>query len=345
MFRWLGYVFSLVVVLWGDRAWAHVVDILWTPGGDDKTSETASRLRGELLTMGLEVRVQRAAVPVGEPSEDLKWRLTRVSPGADAVMTVAVDNEAALVVDVWISDDGQVMSRLVTVSESLASAHAPEKVAIRAAEALHSRFVERDLEAAVPPADAVRAQVTQDESPPLEQQSEHVPRNFALAAGGALVVGPRGLEARVVPLLRFEWSATSWLSLQAVVAGFGSSSTVNAAEGSARVSQHYGVLGVNYELPRLSALRPFIGTSFGGLLSTVDGEAQSPFVAHDVQRAAWLLELSLGTHWELTPRFYLTFAGHTHFTQPSIVVRVVDRVAGISGRPNWVASLAAGVRL
>ncbi len=343
MRRRLGWLWAVVIACWGHQALAQSVAVLWNSSGDDRAPETASRLRGELLAMGLKV-IHRGEPAGGASGEDNRALLSAAPRDVDAWMTVTSD-DGALVVAVWVTGDNREFTPLVTLSESLDSKNAPEQLAIRAAEALHSRFVERDMEAdsssrrdVALPSEAVRV--------PTEYESElNVPRKFGLAVGGAAIVPTQGLTAAFMPLARFAWSVTPLLSVQVTLAGFGSSSRATTPEGSARVSQHYGVLGASYHLPRLLAFEPFVGTSLGALLSSIEGSAQSPFTAHDIQHAAWLMELSVGTHLELSQRHYLTFTGHAQFARPSLDVRVVDQVVGVSGRPNWVASLTTGVRL
>ncbi len=344
MRRRLGCLLAVVISCWVDQAWAHSVAVLWGSSGDDRAPETASRLRGELLAMGLKVTVQGKQAAGGASGDGHRALLNGAPRDVDAWMTVTVD-DMTLVVAVWVTGESREFTTLVTLSESLDSKNAPEQLAIRAAEALHSRFVERDMEADSSSRRAVAVQPEPVRVPTVYQPDLNVPRKFGLALGGAAIVPTRGLTAAFMPLVRFDWFVMPSLSVQVTLAGFGSSSRATASEGSARVSQHYGVLGANYQLPRLLAFEPFVGTSLGALLSAIEGSAQSPFVAHDIQHAAWLVELSVGTQVELSQRHYLTFTGHAQFAHPSLDVRVVDEVVGVSGRPNWVASLATGVRL
>jgi hypothetical protein len=345
MRRRLGWFWAVVIACWGHQALAQTVAVFWRSNGDDRAPETASRLRGELLAMGLKVTVHRGQTDLDASGEDHRALLPSAAPrDVDAWMTVTSD-DGALVVAVWVASDNRDFTPLVTLAESLDSKNAPEQLAIRAAEALHSTFVERDIGADSSSRRAVALPSETVGVPKVYQSELNVPRNFRLAVGGAALVPTEGLTAAFMPLVRFDWSVTPLLSVQATLAGFGSRSTATTPQGSASVSLHYGVLGANYHLPRLLAFEPFVGTSLGALLSSIEGSAESPFTAHDIQHAAWLMELSVGTHVELSQRHYLTFTGHAQFARPSLDVRVVEQVVGISGRPNWVASVATGVRL
>lgn len=358
---WLVWVGVLVLWLVSPHASAHSVTIYVAADAEYRAPETATRLRGELLTLGVAVALRTGAWP---PNPQTSAAI--VSPGvetaADAVMQVtATPNN--LIVELRIASETEPHLQMLTLSEPQHSEKAPERLAIRAAEALHSRFLERDIDAGkrnqAQPREQNRDQPrpqTQPLSPAAPERdspsvadargaSDSAVSPFGVAVGGCVLASTQGLSAAVLPLLQLDWSANTWLDVHATLSGLGSRSSAATANGAVWVSQHYGLLGASYRTPKLGPATPFLGASFGALLYSVDARAEAPLQAHDSSRAVWLVQLSAGTELELSPRLYLNLAAHAQLTQPKLVLHIADNVAAVSGRPNLLASLTLGVHL
>ena len=329
----------LTLVFWVDVAQAHAIALFWIGGQPVQTVETATRLRGECLALGIHVASFRESGELDRPN------LALLDPGpaaVDAIMVVSASG-AEVLVTIWLLNEARQPFVWVTLVAPLAADNAPEKVSIRAAETLHSRLLEPDFakRSALPPNSEPRYSLSESVSSQPAARSE---LRMGVSVGGALLVGTKGLSAAFLPSLRLEWSVLPWLVLQTTVAGLGSESRAAAEQGQARVAQHYAVVGGMYQ-GHSAFLRPFVGVSGGVMLSSIDGRANAPLRAHDSLRLVGLAEISAGSELDLTSRWYLTMAGHVHFALPAVAIYVVDELVAVSGTPNWVVSAAVGVRL
>lgn len=357
---WLVWVAVLASWLVSPLAWAHPVTIYVAADTEYRAPETATRLRGELLTLGFAVTLQSG----GSPPNPQPAPPTTVSPAVtgatDAVMQVTA-TPTDLTVEIRISSEVEPYLQALTLTEPQRFDKAPERLAIRAAEALRSRLLERDLAKAKssqgqspephqphPPQAPPLTSVTRESAPIHDARkptdSTHV-SPLGVAVGGCLLSSTRGLGVAVLPLLQLDWSATKWLGVHATLSGLGSRSSAASTNGAVWVSQHFGLLGASYRPPKLGLAAPFVGASVGAMLYSVDARAEAPLQAHDSSRAVWLGQLSAGTEIELSRRFYLNLAAHAQLTQPKLVLHIVEDVAAVSGRPNLLASLALGVYL
>lgn len=346
MRRWHTSAWISLFCVWTSQVSAQSVVIRWTPGVDSETAEVVTRLHGELVAMGIEVAVDReagsTAGPDG-PSHDLPSR-------PDAVMEVTSQQEQ-LSVQIWARAEAGDLVPWNELVESSQTANASEKVAIRAAEALRSRFVQDDFrpsnpDVGAPAQPAVRpVEAAGGGEIPVVSTPEDVSLRPRFALGGALMAATRGTTPALMPLARLEWPIVPGLVPQVTLAGLGTRSEVTTTNGGAEVSWNYAVLGVSYYAAKWGTVEPFIGMSTGVLLGTVQGQAQEPFDAHVSTEVFWLTEASLGILIAVSPTYFVTAAGHTHVTQPSMAIHVADEVAAVSGRPNWLATLTLGARL
>lgn len=360
---WLALQLVVTYCLTTGSAWAHSVILYYTSQGSEHTPETATRLRGELLSMNVEVHV-RLGAPLSHTRPGSVAPQAR-DPHVDAVMAVTTD-EHEYVVTIWVLTSPDEFAPLLTLRDATDVDNAPEQLAIRAAEALHSHFLQRDL--AVPASPGSKPAVERPPEPTVKPASTSVAANrpppavstplqdetrgnplvsprAGLSVGGALLAATHGLGPTAMPLLRLEWPLTAWLGVQLTAAGLGSRSGAATSQGAVWVTPHYGVVGANYRAPRFSQLTPLLGVGIGALVCAIDARAQAPLTAHDEYRVVALLEVTLGAEVELSEHYFLTVSGHAHLTQPSLVIHVLDDPVARSGRPNFAASLAAGARL
>jgi hypothetical protein len=337
---------ALIVLLVAARAEAAKVVILRPAGASPELNETLSRLQGEVLSLGLEVSiVERPATPYTTATES-RARMERTASecGSDAVIDV-IGDAAPAAVDILVLEGGARRSEIARVTLEPEADNAPERLAIRAIDALRARLVEIDLIArrrgetslareapaaviSAPPHDAVDRRGRVD-----------------LEAGAAMLTSVDGVGPALMPIVRFGWAARPPLVLQAALAGFGSRPSVAIAAGGARIAQQYAVLGACYCGGGARTVQPAFALSAGVLRTAVDGEADAPSAPHSIEQWSFLLDGSAGARLNLPGRYHLTLAAHVQVAAPYIAIHIVDTVVATSGRPNFLVSLTVGAWL
>jgi hypothetical protein len=331
-----------LVVLTATGAEAATIVILRPQSSSAGVAEALHRLQGELLALGIEVPVVERPAAGDAAESDARARLEQLAneQHVDALMDVIGETTPAAV-DIWIFESAARRSRVSRVVPEPNAPNAAETLAIRAIEVLRSAFVEIDLAARRHP-EANVAPPPRDEPPkPPPRRSEQ----FGLEAGAAVLTSFDGVGPAFLPMLRFDWAASSWLVAQATVAGFGTRPAVETDVGTARVSQGYGVLGVCLCAPSARGLRPLASLSLGALRTSLDGEAEFPEEGHVVDQWSFLVDASLGGQLRFSERLYLTLAAHVQLAQPYVAVHFVDERVATSGHPNAVLSLTLGAWL
>lgn len=177
--RWVASLVALACWLLSQHVLGQSVVIRCNVRGDDVAVETATRLRGELLAMGVDVAAPRVVARKERPVPEVAPNLFR---DADAVMDVSATSEQ-LVIELWARDGINAFARWMTVTQPRRASDAPEKLALRAAEALHSRFVEADLLPARP------AAVDEDQSSRAAKTESSHPASDAVAPSAARTNG------------------------------------------------------------------------------------------------------------------------------------------------------------
>src|SRR5690606_38650336 len=193
---------------------AQTVTIFWLASDSEQTLETATRLRGEILALGIDVGAVEPA-----PSRDFVRRHDERSSSntLDAQGRILIDvlaTDASLLVEVWRLDDERRPFLVASLLEPLATVNAAEKLAIRAAEALHSRLVEHDWllpnnKQREQPKSVAVVQPPSDERAPVTSVPNLPPLNVQFGLGAIMLTGT-GQEPAFVPRLNVEWVGASW---------------------------------------------------------------------------------------------------------------------------------------
>jgi hypothetical protein len=326
-------------------AHAATVAILWPPTPSADVTQALTLLRGELLSLGLEVTMsERAgARSVGE-TDSVAWLEAFAARGTSAVID-AVGDDVLEAVDVWVLKTQPQRFEVTRVAVENNAPRQPEMVALRAVEALRAGLLQidwaarkrRDEPIAKPPAAVVRA----DQTSVPTGRGERV----GVDLGAAAVMGLDGLGLAVLPTLSLGWAAGPSLVLQATGAGLGSKSTVSTTTGSARVAQQYALVGARYRFHSARRLWPFLGIGAGLLRTRVEGQSGWGTGGQTLAQWSGLLDMSLGAGLRLHGRSYLTLAVHAQLADPYVAVHIVDRVGATSGRPNLLFTLTVGAWL
>lgn len=337
----IGWALLLALLLLAKGGHAANVAILRPLGSSPEVLEAVYRLEGELSALGLEVRKVEVARDRGSDVAAVRSGLAHLATQQrlDALIDV-IGERRPTAVDVWIHEREPPRLRVSRVVLSEDESNPAETLAIRAIEVLRSNFVEIDLAASGRP----RAAPPAVRDAPLEQAPRRV-EYVGLEAGAAVEAGAGGVGPALLPLVRLDWAANTWLVAEATFAGLGTRPTLRSAAGSATVNRAYGLVGLCYCSPAERGINPFFGASMGAVRMSVQGRAKPPAEGHIVAHWSLLFEASAGGRLRLSERYYLTLGLHAQLAQPRVTLHLVNEAVATSGRPNLLASLTAGAWL
>jgi hypothetical protein len=337
---------SLATFLVGTgQAHAATVAVLWPPTPSADVTQALTLLRGELLSVGLEVTISdRAGARRVEQTDSAAWLEAFAARNVSAVIDT-VGDDVLEAIDVWVLKTGPRRFEVTRVVIEPNAPRQPEMLALRAIEALRASLLQIDWAAR-------RRRGEPSERPPMPTvtgSEAHAPSRrdepVGIEVGAAAIMSLDGLGPAVLPTMRVSWAARPWLVMQASVAGLGSRSTVATSAGNARVSQQYAILGGFYRLRSARRLWPSLGLAVGALRTSVEGQAGWGTGGRSAERWSVLLDVSLGAGLRLYGRSYLTLAVHAQVAEPYVAIHIVDTVGATSGRPNLLLTTTLGAWL
>jgi hypothetical protein len=346
VFRLRPILLSSMVFLWWLPASAATVAIVRPASPSPVATETLSRLHGEFLSVGLEVRIANGPADRGQGGLDARSWLEALAAerGVSAVVAILGD-VTPVAVDVWVVDKTPGRFSVTRVAVEPGTENVAERLAIRSLEVLRSSFLEIELAARrrgfAPITTPLAVALSQGEGSPPAGQRERL----GLEVGAAALTSLDGIGTALMPIVRVGWAARPWLVLQAALAGLGSRPTVATVAGSARIAQQFGLLGGRLRLHEDSWVRPFLALSAGLLRTAVQGQADSPSQGHSAAPWSFLVDGSLGAGLRLHGRYHLTLAAHVQLATPYVAVHFMDSVVASSGRPNLMLTLTVGAWL
>lgn len=331
-----------VVLVWAESAVAAVVVIARPPTASPVIDETLSRLRGELLSVGLEVVIAERPPDDNPASHNFRtWVEDVVAEHRSTAVMVIVGNDAPDAVDVWLTKaSGRFEVAKVTLPPN--TQNASEILALRTIEVLRAKLFGIDWAARGRGGQPAVARF------PADMQQENPPSHSAhlgIEVGAAALTSLNALGTAIMPTFRTGWAARPWLLVQAAVAGEGTRSTVTTTDGSARVSQLYALLGGSYRIRSERRLWPFLSLSLGVLHTSVEGQAKAPSDAYNPNQWSLLADGSMGTGLSLSGRYYMTLSAHVQIAAPYIAIHFADTVGATSGRPNLLLTFTVGAWL
>lgn len=341
-----------LILLWAAPAWAGTVAIVQPRNATAELIEARSRLHGELLSVGLEVKLLQPLSTRNVSPLGMRTWVERVAHDeqVDAVIEIIGDS-SPVAVNVWVI---QRSPRQLTVSKIVAEPNTrspAETLAIRAVEALRSTFLERDM---VARHDDHRVESGATESAAVPSRSTPVvpPREradvqrgtFGVELGALAVTSLAGLGPSLSPVAAADWRVRSWLTLQITMAALGTGASVSNQQDSANITQQFGTFGGCIGLAS-PTLHPYIALSAGVLRASIQGHAQSPKQAHHIADWSMLTAGTLGVVLDVTERYHLTLASHMQLATPYVAIHLADAEVATLGRPNAALSLTVGAWL
>ncbi len=338
--------FLAALLAWARPAHAATVAMVWPPSPSAEAAEALTRLRGELLSVGLEVTAaERPAARGLDGSDSLTWlEQLAAERGASAVIDT-IGGDALAAVDVWVVKTHPRRFEVTRIPFEPSAPNPPERLALRAVEALRGGLLEVDLAARRRRDGAVAPPVPMAAPPGPTKVPELASERLALEAGATALVSLAGVGPAVLPIVRLGWAPRPWLVLEAALAGAGSRPTVGTADGSARVAQQYGVLGGCYRLRPGERLWPFFTLAAGALHTSVVGQAGATTEGRAVGQWSFLLDAGVGAGVRVHGRYYLALAAHVQLAEPYVAIHSVAATVATSGRPNLLLSLTVGAWL
>jgi hypothetical protein len=332
------------LLAWAWPAYAATIAILRPPNPSSDVAEALHSLHGELLSVGLDVTMTDRPAARGLAGADSRAWLEQVAVerGARAVIDI-VGDDALVAIDVWVVKAPPGRFEVTRVVLEPNTKNPPERIAIRAIDALRASLLEIDWAARGRRDEAISkpATATLAKDGAVEPASRR--ERFGVEVGAAALMSLDGVGPAVMPILGVDWAVRSWLVMRAALAGLGSRPTVKTTLGRARVAQQYGTLGGCYRFRSGQQVWPFFALAAGVLHTSVEGQPGLGPEAHKVDRWSFLLDGSLGAGLRLYRRYHLTLAAHVQMAEPYVAIHFVDAVVATSGRPNLLLTLTVGV--
>jgi hypothetical protein len=337
---------ALGLLLLAAPANAGTVAIVQPPSPTADLTETVSRLHGELISVGLEVRMIAAPEERSANRTDSRLWMEKIaaSGGIDAVIDI-VGDDAPIWVDVWVIEKSPRRLERWRVESDPNTANASERLAIRTIEVLRSSFLESDMSGKERrPAPIAKSTVKPPPRVELNEVTRH-PERIGIGLGATVLMSTDGFGPAILPVLHADGIVRPWLLVHAELAGFGSSPTVASAAGTARVAEQYGIIGSAYRFWADSDFSPVVALSAGALRTSVQGFANAPMQGHSTTQWSFLLDASAGAQWHVLGPFYVSGTGHVQLAEPYVTVHIADAVVATSGRPNLALALMLGAWL
>ncbi|HEY8926614.1 MAG TPA: hypothetical protein VIU64_19660 [Polyangia bacterium] len=353
--RWARLVIPALVVgawvgLWAAPVRAAIVMIVRPAVPSPVTSEALSRLRGELLSVGLTVEVvTRPSLRPPDGASSRAWlEQLAAERHVDGALDI-VDGAAPAAVDVWTFSREPHRAEVTHVVAEPGVASALERMAIRSVEVLRSSLIEAGLvEAAGDTAGpSAPVPVVRGEEAAGKDQAPSPPPGASFQLGlevGAAVIVPSfdDVAPAVAPLVRVNGATTGPVALQIEAAGFGSRPQVGNSSGSARIAEQYALAGLCTCGPSPRRLRPTVALLTGVLHTSVDGRGEAPAQGHAVTQWSLLVQASLGARMVAFSRYELAVAVHAQVAEPYVAVYVGDEALATLGRPTLGVTLTVG---
>jgi len=319
---------------------ARVVLVHWEPANRIVT-EAITRIRGELVADGFEVSVVGATA-----GQDPASVLARADPRTTAAATLGLFLEAdARAAELWVIDrlTSKTVVRRIEMTEPLPAA-APEVLARRSVELLRASLLEILLEAsegAVAPPSTPREKASRWAARSLEPRRSR----WGVEVGVQALAGFGGLGGALMPIGRGRVALARRLEGRLSLSGFGTRPRVDAASGSATLSQELGLLELVGNLAPDASLSPQLSLGAGSYHVGVTGTASSPYAGLRGERFVFAASAGAGAVLSLTSAIALAAEGHGVLLTPNPVIRFLGDETKRLGNPLMSASLTLRVQL
>jgi hypothetical protein len=318
---------------------ARVVLVHWHPPSG-VVMEAITRIRGELVADGFEVSVVGA--PVGADPASV---LARADPPTTAAATLGLflqpDARAA---ELWVVDrlTSKTVVRRIEMTDPQPGS-APEVLARRSVELLRASLLEILVQARETPAphSDQREKASRWAARSLEPRRSR----WGAEAGVQVLAGRGGVGRSLMPVGRVRVALARRLAGRLSFSGLGTRPRVDAASGSATVSQELGLIELVGELAPDGWLSPQLSLGAGGYHVSVLGTAGSPYAGLRGGRLVFATDAGVGLALSVTSSIALSLEGHGILITPYPVIRFLGVENARIGNPLMSAALTLKVRL
>ena len=163
--------------------------------------------------------------------------------------------------------------------------------------------------------------------------------------GVAIWSGLEGPPAAVMPVGRIGVRLTDWAWARVSAAGLGSRPRVDAASGSATVSQNVALAELAVVFRPGRRLQPMLSLGAGVLDVAVVGTGTAPYEGREPQRWSAAFDAGAGVALAVWSRASLVTEVHGLIASPHPVVRFANTPAATIGYPSLIYTLALQVEL
>jgi hypothetical protein len=335
-------VFSLFTVfVWTWPVHAATVSILLPPYPRADVTEALNLLRGELLSVGLDVAMEHRPADHDQLGPNSRRWLDGLAAGGSRAVVDVVEVDAGLTVDVWVVKTHPLRFEVTRVAVGPETPKASEVLALRAVEALRAGLLLIDRAARRQQQESI---VKSPPAPAEDGAAGHRER-WGIEAGAAALASLDGVGLAILPTVRVSLAARSYLLWQASLVGAGTRPSVTSAGRRVRVAQQFGTLGACYRLRFHERLWPFVALAVGGMHTSVEGRTDPFIEGHTVDQWSFLFDGSLGAGLRIYRRYYVSLAAHVQWAEPFVIIHMDDAVRATTGRPNLALTLTVGAWL
>jgi hypothetical protein len=331
------------------RAESRAVAVVHSQETDEVLSEAATRLRGELVAAGFDVR-ELVIAEGSDPKEQVD--AAGLSPTPVATIAINKDDDTASL-DVWVTD--RATHEMVVRHLDAAGVNrkrAPAVLAVRAVELLRASLLPASERKKPVPTEQPPKKATPPKPPPKNESGEVPERRTAAEdrpgfrgeVGVAMLYASPGITAAFAPLLRLDFGNRTWSGRASLVApAFGGEAS--AAGGSAALREEMLTLGFTVRWPAEGTFAIVGSAAAGGFHIHVSGRGSSPNVGLDADQWGGMVETGGGVILRFGPRSGLLLDTQAYWLLPPVIVQIAGVDAGRSGRPALSSSLGVWVAL
>ena len=305
-----------------------VVAVALPPNVTPAMKESLSRLKGEALSVGFEVRFIQTETP-DAPLAHLEMLTQGMGPTAVVAFAAQANQEGAQgrQLDVWFLDraTGKTsVARLQTVAGE--EDRAEVILAVRAVDFIRARMFDS---------------LTQRQNVPPPKPP--APARFYAALGVTVMHAFSGFPANVLPTLQAGYSPVPWARVEGEASMYGNQANYAGAEGVIRMEQRFFGLGATMTKASWRRFRPLASLAFGQYYAVVDGQPTKGFQGQHILFYCPAAKGAVGFSLPLPYHAVVTVKVGTLWLAKEPRFLSVASEAGRVGRPTYTADLALGI--